>query len=108
MAAIYKYCDSTEVVLSLRGNEAVQRLSDARIRNYGVRMLQRMAEDAENLENSEKPPQCTAHEQGRQEPAAVAEVAVPSCSTAGPSSRSEAAGEEEARPSSSESNIQTG
>ena len=44
----------------------------------------------------------------RQEPAAVAEVAVPSCSTAGPSSRSEAAGEEEARPSSSESNIQTG
>lgn len=52
MAAIYKYCDNTKVVVSLRGAEAIQHMSDASIRNYGLRMLQNMAEDAEKMMSS--------------------------------------------------------
>ena len=52
MAAIYKYCDNTKVVVSLRGAEAIQHMSDASIRNYGLRVLQNMAEDAEKMMSS--------------------------------------------------------
>ena len=68
MAAIYNYCDNTKVVLSLRGGEAVQHVSDASIRQYGLRLLQRIEEDAAKLGSLE----------GR---SVEQEQATPSCST---------------------------